>query len=255
MSSHKSFWPISLLNRPRFSLGSRLIGVVDLCFKIEEVNISVINSKLRISLGLSAGYQFAPNSFHNLYRVTLKNGETWAVDTTGAQFGYMNPLCPWKDFVRNRSSKVNREHEFGYIRHRTYQSYAKFPLRHMVAQTIEKQELVQMLGAKISALAEEQGGKLNAILRGSDAAFNQTKDRFLNRLDDYLRMSMTKMYTPDQIARRGKEIDCQLSQNLSDPDRQKELEGLTQFTMSAALASSGSAISQVDAREIIRGPL
>jgi len=41
----------------------------------------------------------------------------------------------------------------------------------MVAQKIEKQELTKALEEKISALAREHGGKLNAILKGSDAAF------------------------------------------------------------------------------------
>jgi len=53
------------------------------------VNVSLINQKVRISL-ISNGQQIDPlgSSFHNLYRVTLKNGEIWAVDTTGAQHGY-----------------------------------------------------------------------------------------------------------------------------------------------------------------------
>lgn len=62
-----------------------LIYFAELCSKIEEFNVSVINQKLRISLGLRP----AP------------------VDTTKAQFKYVNPLCPWNDFVRHRSSKIN----------------------------------------------------------------------------------------------------------------------------------------------------
>ncbi|KAL1966245.1 hypothetical protein VTN77DRAFT_4598 [Rasamsonia byssochlamydoides] len=205
-----------------------------LCSKIEEVNVSMINPKLRFSLIHLNGHQIdLPNSFHNLYRVTLKNGEIWAVDTTGAQYGYANPLCPWRDFEQYRLGKINRVCEFGYIRHQVYQSYGMFPERHMVAQEIEKQELTRALEEKIPALAREHGGKLNAILKGSDTAFKQAKDRFLDQLEDYLRASMTKLYAPEQMMRRNKEVECQLSQNMADPDRQKRLDGMMRFIASA----------------------
>jgi hypothetical protein len=103
----------------------------------------------------------------------------------------------------------------------------------MVAQKVEKQDLANALDEKIPAWAQEYGGKLNAILRGSDAAFKQAKTGFLERLEDHLKASMTELYTPEQITRRNKVVDCQLSQNMADPKRQKELEGLIRFTASA----------------------
>jgi glutathionylspermidine synthase len=109
----------------------------------------------------------------------------------------------------------------------------------MVAQKIERLELTQALEDKIPALAQEHGGKLNAVLRGSDAAFKQAKDRFLDQLEDHFRSCITKMYVPEQIIRRSKEIDCQLSQNMADPDRQKELEGLIEFMASALGIATG----------------
>jgi hypothetical protein len=194
----------------------------------------VIDQKLRISAILPSGHQIYPSeSFHNLYRATLKNGEIWAVDTTGAQYGYADPLCPWHDFEQYRSNKINRECEFGYIRHQVYQSHAMLPVRCMVAQKIEKEELTKALEEKIPALAGEHGGKLNAILRGSDAAFKQAKDRFLDQLEDHLKASMTKLYALEQITRRNKEIECQLSQNMADPNGQKKLDGIIRFMTSA----------------------
>jgi hypothetical protein len=53
-------------------------------------------------------------------------------------------------------------------------------LRQALAQKIEKEELTKALEEKIPLLAKEHGGKLNTILRGSDAAFKQAKDRFLD---------------------------------------------------------------------------
>jgi hypothetical protein len=74
---------------------------------------------------------------------------------------------------------------------------------------------------------------LNTILRGSDAAFKQAKDRFLDQLEEHLRASITKLYSPEQITRRNKEIECQLPQNMADPDGQNGLDGLVKFTASA----------------------
>ena len=36
---------------------------------------------------------------------------------------------------------------------------------------------------------------------------------------------MTKLYPPGQITRRNKEVECQLSQNMADPDRPKRMDG------------------------------
>jgi hypothetical protein len=48
---------------------------------------------------------------------------------------------------------------------------------------------------------------LNAILRGSDATSKQAKDRFLDQLENYLKEPITKLYAPEQIMRRNKEVD------------------------------------------------
>jgi len=213
--------------------------LAELCFKIEEVNVSVIDQKLRISL-ISNGHQIDPpdSLFHNLYRITLRNGEIWAVDTTRAQHGYADPLCPWRYFEQHRSNKINREHNFGYIRHRAYQSHRVFPARCIVAQKIEKEELAKALEEKIPALAQEHRGKLNAILRGSDTVFKQAKDRFLDQLEDHLRATMTELYALEQIRRRNKEVESQLSQNMADPERQKGLDGMMSF-MASAIRTAG----------------
>ena len=98
---------------------------------------------------------------------------------------------------------------------------------------VEKEELTKALEEKIPVLAREYGGKLNAILRGSDAAFKQAKDRFLDQLEDHLTAFMTKLYAPEQITRRNKEIEYYLSQNIADPDRRKELDDMMRFMASA----------------------
>ena len=197
--------------------------------------MNVFKRKLDISLVLPDGHRLAPpdSFFHNLYRVTLKSGEVWAIDTTGAQYGYPNPCDPWPDFEQRRSCKVIRECDFGYIRRQVWQDYGMFPMKYMVTQKIEKLELAEALEEKIPTLAQGHGGKLNAILRGSDAAFKEAKDRFLDQLDDHLKASMAKLYDPDQTARRNKEVERQLPQNMADPDKKKSLNDFLRFVASA----------------------
>lgn len=197
------------------------------------------NRKLHIFSVMPTGHTIgSPDAlFHNLYRVTLKNGEIWAVDPTGAQYGNADSPCPWHDYAQRWAIEINRECEFGYIRNQAYTSYGMFPQRHMIAQTMEKQELTKLLEEKIPLLAREHGGKLNAMLAGSDAIFRQAKERFLDMLGNHLKVSLDKLYSPDRIARRNKEIERQLSKNMADPERQKSLADFNKFVASAAALS------------------
>lgn len=113
-------------------------------------------------------------------------------------------------------------------------------MRHMVAQRLEKMELTRELEEKLPVLVRDHGGRLNAILIGSEATFKQAKDRFLDQFENHLRAAMAKLYTPNQIARRHREIEWQLSQNMTDPDGQKMVDGLLKLMASAILTPKGS---------------
>jgi hypothetical protein len=52
-------------------------------------------------------------------------------------------------------------------------------------------------------------------------------------LEDHLKISIIKLYTLEQITRRNKVVECQLSQNMADLNRQKVLEGFIRFMASA----------------------
>lgn len=76
-------------------------------------------------------------------------------------------------------------------------------------------------------------------MRGSDTAFKQAKDGFFDQLEDHLRASTTKLYAPGQITRRNKEVECQLSQNVADPERQKGFDDLMRYMASAIGIATG----------------
>ncbi|KAH6715763.1 hypothetical protein BKA61DRAFT_719791 [Leptodontidium sp. MPI-SDFR-AT-0119] len=54
-------------------------------------------------VGITATGQVDGAQPHDIWIVTLKaSGEKYAVDLTGAQFGYYEPVSPWDEFVANR---------------------------------------------------------------------------------------------------------------------------------------------------------
>lgn len=193
-----------------------LIKFPGLSYKIEDVSGTVTPTLQIFTIYPNAIRVNAPDPFyHNLYRVTLKNGEIWALDTTGAQCGWPDPLRPWREFVRERGCRTMREENFGYIRQRFYQSSRESRYRYMAAQMMEKEELGKALDAKISSWAEERGGKLDVILKGSNESFEIAKNRFLADVEDHLKVSITKLYSSEQILRRDDKVDCQILQNSS----------------------------------------
>jgi len=169
---------------------------------------------------------------HYLYRVTLENGEVWAVDTTGAQIGYADPLCPWHDFEQKRSSKIIKECELGYVRNQVCQSYGSHSIRQMVALDIEREELAKAIEDMIPVWARDCGGNLHAILRGSDSAFEEAKNRFLDKLEDHVKAAMAKLYTPERTARRNKRVESQVSQVMADPNHHKHVERFARLAAS-----------------------
>lgn len=50
---------------------------------------------------------------HSTYRITLRDNSQWALDLTSAQYGYTNPLTPWKSYEKKRISEIREVHPFG----------------------------------------------------------------------------------------------------------------------------------------------
>ena len=167
------------------------------------------------------------------------------MDTTGAQYGYPDPFCPWPGFEQRRLWKVVLDSELGAIRQQAYQMNEMMPVRRIVAEMTEKRDLTEAIEEKIPTLAQACGGNLNVIVRGSDAAFKRAKDRFLDQLEDHLRVSMTNLYSPDQIARRNQRIDSYLPQLKPDPDTRKFWRDLTKLMPSATGTRKGGASEDV----------
>jgi hypothetical protein len=167
-----------------------------------------------------------------VYRVVLKQGEVWTIDPTGAQFGYYQPLCSWKSF-QQRISMVDRVNELGYIRHKVFYNHAKYPVKFMVSQQAEKEELVKTLEDWLSVGVTLHNGKFNAILEGTEATFESTKNEFLKQLSAHVKKSLARMYMPAEIAKRMEVVEARIAQNETDPISRNEFEGYLKFFASA----------------------
>ena len=173
---------------------------------------------------------------HYLYKVTLKNGEVWAVDPTGSQYGYPDPLCPWHSLEQRRSYKVGGIEMYGALKQQAYQAGRTIPMRHFVAEMTEKRALTEKIENKIPALAEACE---NNILGGTDANSEKAKHRFLDQLDGHLRVSMSELSAPGQIAGRNKMIDAQMAENMkTSVEGRKAWDEAVEFMASEFLKST-----------------
>jgi hypothetical protein len=198
---------------------------------MKEVNVSMAKPKLRIYFNPTHGPSIStPQSmYHNVYRVVLRQGEVWAIDPTGAQFGYYEPLCSWRSF-QQWISKVNRVVELGYIRHKVFHNFANYPVEIMVSRQAEQKDLVEIFEEWFLA---RHSGRLNVVLQESEVTFELTKHEFLEQLDSHVKGSLVGMCTPVEIAKRKEKVDAQLARNLANPASRKEFQGFFNFFMTA----------------------
>lgn len=47
-------------------------------------------------------------SNHCIIQVTLKNGESYAIDITGAQYGHYDAVIPWDLYVKSRVDRIEK---------------------------------------------------------------------------------------------------------------------------------------------------
>ncbi|OJJ29988.1 hypothetical protein ASPWEDRAFT_73356 [Aspergillus wentii DTO 134E9] len=173
-----------------------------LCSKVEEVAVKVTNEKLIINSAILQQRTID----HNLHRVTLKNGEVWVVDITGAQYGYPDPLCVWSDYEHHRITKVTEVLEFGSFRYDLYPDHSSTFLKEWISQRVQRLELTEALEKQIPEWGRVYGGRLDGILKGSDEVFSQAKDEFLGLLDVFIKDTLAGMYTPERVAKRWLEV-------------------------------------------------
>ncbi|KAE9380047.1 hypothetical protein N431DRAFT_315648, partial [Stipitochalara longipes BDJ] len=72
--------------------------------KIEEISVEPQNHKRQV-INLDHQPEQSQGGFkayHDILKVEIKNGEVYALDLAGAQFGYYDPITPWEEYATTR---------------------------------------------------------------------------------------------------------------------------------------------------------
>lgn len=122
---------------------------------------------------------------HEVIQVTLKNGEKYALDIAGAQYGQFSTVIPWDLYVRSYVKKVLRRHDFG-----STHSRMTSPLYCDGSTDIQlKKNFNKLLSESMDAKIEEwqcSGMMLLAMLRLPEQEHLQRRDDLFAFLDGEL---------------------------------------------------------------------
>ncbi|KAE8378074.1 hypothetical protein BDV26DRAFT_292553 [Aspergillus bertholletiae] len=180
----------------------------NLCSRIDELGITVLNTPL--SIERADGIPITCTENHHIYRLMLKNGEVWAFDPSGAQYGFSEYLCPWADYAKQRLGGVHHEANLGYYRSEMRRCYYHCDARYLTIWRMELVDLASALEEKIAILLQAYGGSLQSLLRGSDAMFERAKDELLNQLAICVDLCVDETYNPERVTTRSLLVDCQM---------------------------------------------
>ena len=87
---------------------------------LQEVYLYTKANKVDIVMHLLDGTEDWNSSYrHSIIKITLKNGEKYALDLSGAQFGHSDPLLPWERYVKTRAEYIEETKPLGSYRKRT----------------------------------------------------------------------------------------------------------------------------------------
>lgn len=157
-------------------------GTTDLYTDVAEVTVRVKNTRLRIIRSLS-GMGDARVYAHNVLRVTMNNGETYALDMTGAQFGwYGSTVMPWATFCDERVELIKNVRKFGETA-RVMKAEAKEAgwIRILIHKINEY--IAEGFGRQLRQW-KEHNGSFKAVLRWSQDEFQAKQDTLFGFMDD-----------------------------------------------------------------------
>jgi len=69
--------------------------------QVEYIRLGTKNNNLRITIPPRPH-----GEIHEILRVTLLSGEIFAVDISGAQYGYYDSVIPWAEYEQRRVSQI-----------------------------------------------------------------------------------------------------------------------------------------------------
>ncbi len=149
--------------------------------KVDEVLVRVKNTQLHI-VRIGPHSVDARTYAHKVLRITLNNGEVYALDITGSQFGwYGSTVMPWSAFLENRVDIVKEIRKFGETaRREKAEAQAAGLLRINIHHIIEQIEI--SLHRYLNQW-QRDNTSLKTMLRWSEKDFKPKERSLLNSMD------------------------------------------------------------------------
>ncbi|KAK4692435.1 hypothetical protein P7C71_g4767, partial [Lecanoromycetidae sp. Uapishka_2] len=85
----------------------------DFCSEVDEISHLTKNTKLRIFQRFISGGLDGTDYAHTVIRATLKNGEKYIMDMTGAQYRWPETITPWEQYQDVKIASIKQILPFG----------------------------------------------------------------------------------------------------------------------------------------------
>lgn len=151
--------------------------------KFQELYLEPKDSKVEITLLSLTGYRDKNSEYnHAVIKLTLNNGDQYALDISGAQFGYRTPLVPWNQYFDTRVDSVAQTKYLGDHRRRS-----KFLVKPDEdgngGMKTCNEEVAEVINAAIEKW-QKKNIKLKDMLRLQDSAFFSKREEFLRSIEE-----------------------------------------------------------------------
>ena len=142
---------------------------------LQEVYLVPKANRLEIVIHYLNGEKDINTSYrHAIIRITLRNGEMFALDLSGAQYGYSDPLSPWERYMGDRVRDIEDMKPLGCYRKRSKHLWE--PQCESEGVKTFNEEVADVINAAIDEW-EETRGRLGKMLR-------LEQDNFIRQRDD-----------------------------------------------------------------------
>ncbi|KAL9098419.1 MAG: hypothetical protein Q9163_005916 [Psora crenata] len=144
--------------------------------RIDELYLSPKNNRRHIVTQCLSGNQDSNTAYrHSIVKITLKSGDQYALDVSGAQYGYPNPLTPWGRYFETRVEYIEATKSLGH--HKRFHRYLERPEQGCEGIKTCNEEIAGVINSAIEKWQSENT-KLKDMLRLQEEAFRHKREEF-----------------------------------------------------------------------------
>ena len=124
-------------------------------------------------------------SEHVMFKITINEDEDYALDVTGAQFGFYDPLTPWASYQQNRVETLGKIRPLRRLRDSHRLPSKDFSQKHGWDATRKalNRQFARIFGSA-SESWQAQNGALSAMLQLGEETFRKRQGQLLDFIDE-----------------------------------------------------------------------